>query len=93
MCFCLQFVADKASGSGLGGYATPISSLIDYLTSGSGSGSGISSGISSLLPNTDRVFMKRRKPADPQELLAEAQIPPTPCPSIEEYVSPVSAPD
>uniref|UniRef100_T1KGC5 Spaetzle domain-containing protein n=1 Tax=Tetranychus urticae TaxID=32264 RepID=T1KGC5_TETUR len=62
---------------------SPLSAIVDYLMNVN------PTAISSLLP------ARRKKPLDFEDIAAEAmtvsQVPPTPCPSIEEYVAPVYA--
>ena len=67
----------------------PVLAVLDYLASNSQEKSG---GVSTLLP------ARRKKPMDLDELASEAaasiatnKVPPTPCPSLEEYVAPVFA--
>ena len=66
----------------------PVLAVLDYLASNSND----KSVISSLLP------ARRKKPLDLEELASEAvaavsvnKVPPTPCPSLEEYIAPVFA--
>jgi len=62
---------------------SPLVAVLDYFMTSA------SSPISSLLP------ARRKKPLDFEDIANEAlsgsQVPPTPCPSIEEYVAPVYA--
>ncbi|RWS09747.1 hypothetical protein B4U79_08883 [Dinothrombium tinctorium] len=61
---------------------SPLAAIIDYFSNGN------SAVASSLLP------ARRKKPLDLEDIASETvveQIPPTPCPSIEEYVAPVFA--
>lgn len=66
----------------------PVLAVLDYLASNSHE----KSAVSTLLP------ARRKKPMDLDELASEAaasittnKVPPTPCPSLEEYVAPVFA--
>lgn len=66
----------------------PVLAVLDYLASNSQE----KSGVSSILP------ARRKKPMDLEELASEAasslaapKAPPTPCPSLEEYIAPVFA--
>lgn len=67
----------------------PVLAVLDYLASNSNE----KSAVSSLLP------ARRKKPMDLEELASEAaaavsvtnKVPPTPCPSLEEYIAPVFA--
>lgn len=86
--------ASAAASAPLSGTSNfnPVIAVLDYLASNSQEKSG---GISTLLP------ARRKKPADLEELASEAasvasslntnRIPPTPCPSLEEYIAPVFA--
>lgn len=66
----------------------PVLAVLDFLASNSQE----KSGVSSILPQ------RRKKPMDLEELASEAaaavtatKVPPTPCPSLEEYIAPVFA--
>ena len=66
----------------------PVLAVLDFLASNSQE----KSGVSSILP------ARRKKPMDLEELASEAaasvtaaKVPPTPCPSLEEYIAPVFA--
>lgn len=81
----------STSSSSLSGSSNfnPVLAVLDYLASNSNE----KSAVSSLLP------ARRKKPMDLEELASEAaaavsvtnKVPPTPCPSLEEYIAPVFA--
>ncbi|RWS27354.1 uncharacterized protein B4U80_00101 [Leptotrombidium deliense] len=77
----LNFIA-SFNGNSQNANFNPLSAIIDYFSNGN------SAVASSLLP------ARRKKPLELEDVVSESpveQIPPTPCPSIEEYVAPVFA--
>lgn len=78
--------AAQGAGTGSGANFSPLLAVLDYLASNE------KSPVSHLLP------ARRKKPFDLEDLASEAaaamavaKAPPTPCPSIEEYIAPVFA--
>lgn len=74
---------NSGSNNNNGNNFSPLSAIVDYFMSVN------PATISGLLP------ARRKKPLDLEDIASEAmtvsQVPPTPCPSIEEYVAPVYA--
>jgi len=74
-----QVLSALSTISSSNGY-NPLISIIDYISSFQNS------------PIADKYPSRRRKPLEPEDLLPEpSELPQTPCPAIDEYISPTYA--
>lgn len=73
-----QVLSALSTISSSNGY-NPLISIIDYISSFQNS------------PIADKYPSRRRKPLEPEDLLPEPDLPRTPCPAVDEYISPTYA--